>query len=305
MTLRMIAAGALSLVLIAPPRAAAQDSLAAARDLYASAAYDEALAALNQLKGAGRAGDDQRAIDQYRAFCLLALGRSAEAEEAIAAVVAAEPRYQPSAADVSPRVRAAFSEVRRRMLPGIIQRRYADAKNAFDRKDFAGASEMFQQVLDALNDPDVAAAAAQPPLSDIHTLALGFHDLAVNASAPPLPPPPPAAAVEAAPATAPPSEPQRDRIYTLADPNVIPPAIIRQWLPPFPGRTPVAVSGAALEVVIDETGSVQAAMMRIPVNGAYDSMAIAAARNWRFKPATVNGVPVKFRKIVQITFKTP
>ena len=33
-----------------------------------------------------RSPDESRTIEQYRAFCLLALGRSAEAEHAIAAV---------------------------------------------------------------------------------------------------------------------------------------------------------------------------------------------------------------------------
>ena len=119
----------------AVPAAAApsDDTLAAARDLYASAAYEDALAVLNRLRAPDGRPDEGRAIDQYRAFCLLALGRNAEAERAIEAVVAAEPMYHPSDADVSPRVRSAFSDVRRRMLPNIIQQKYAVAKAAYDR----------------------------------------------------------------------------------------------------------------------------------------------------------------------------
>jgi hypothetical protein len=30
-------------------------------------------------------------------------------------------------------------------------------------------------------------------------------------------------------------------------------------------------------------------------------MLLAAARDWKYKPATVEGVPVKFRKLIQIT----
>ena len=37
--------------------------------------------------------DDARAIDQYRAFCLLALGKATEAAQAIESVVAAQPSY--------------------------------------------------------------------------------------------------------------------------------------------------------------------------------------------------------------------
>jgi len=303
MTRKAVASFGIAIFLIVASGAAAQDSIAGARDLYASAAYDEALAALDRLRGTGRTADEARAIEQYRAFCLLALGRTNEAEQAIAAVVTAEPTYQPSNTDVSPRVRAAFSDVRRKMLPSIIQQRYAQGKNAFDKKDYASAAEAFQQVLSALADPDVAQAAMAPPLSDIHTLALGFHDLAVNAAAPPQPAVPAAAPEPDPPASPPPAEPTPGRIYGAADGNVVPPATLRQWLPSFPGRVPPTTGGGALEVVIDESGTVETAVMRTPVSGAYDSMAIAATRSWRYKPAMVNGVPVKFRKIIQINFK--
>ena len=107
-----------TLIALAPASGRAQDNdLAAARDLYTSAAYDDALAMLNRLRSANPAPMQSRAIEQYRAFCLLALGRATDAEQAIEAVVAAEPSYQPSDSDVSPRVRSAFTTVRRRMLP--------------------------------------------------------------------------------------------------------------------------------------------------------------------------------------------
>ncbi|HMB80996.1 MAG TPA: hypothetical protein VKI43_13055, partial [Vicinamibacterales bacterium] len=138
--------------------AGAQDAdLSAARDLYASAAYDDALTLLNRLRSADHPASQSRAIEQYRAFCLLALGRSADAEQAIEAVVAAEPSFQPGESDASPRIRSAFTSVRRRMLPSIIQARYAQAKASFDRKEFAAAADGFAQVLTAIGDPDVAA----------------------------------------------------------------------------------------------------------------------------------------------------
>ena len=88
--------------------ALAQDrDLNAARDLYASAAYDDALDMLNQLRSTEHPASQSRAIEQYRAFCLLALGRSADAEQAIEAMVAAEPTFQPGESDASPRVRSA------------------------------------------------------------------------------------------------------------------------------------------------------------------------------------------------------
>jgi TonB family protein len=56
----------------------------------------------------------------------------------------------------------------------------------------------------------------------------------------------------------------------------------------------------ALEVVIDESGNVVQAAMRGAVTPTYDRQVVQATQNWRYKPATVNGVPVKFRKMVQV-----
>jgi hypothetical protein len=43
--------------------------------------------------------------------------------------------------------------------------------------------------------------------------------------------------------------------------------------------------------------------MRSSVNQSYDRTVLNATRNWRYRPATINGAPVKFRKIIQITIK--
>jgi hypothetical protein len=282
-----------AIVLTAASVQAQDGELAAARDLYASAAYDDALAMLNRLRSSDHPPSQLRAIEQYRAFCLLALGRAADAEQAIEAVVTAEPSYNPSDSDASPRVRSAFTTVRRRMLPVIIQQKYGQAKAAFDRKEFAAAADGFGQVLAALDDPDVAAEAKQPPLSDLRMLVLGFAELSARAATPP-------PVQVAAP---PPSPPAPPRIYTAADSNVVPPGTISQVLPSFPGQAVVPRAGM-LDVVIDEAGAVESAVMRTSVTSTYDALVVAATNSWRFKPATVNGTPVKFRKIVQISIRT-
>jgi TonB family protein len=297
-----------SALLLAGARVGAQNNdLAAARELYASAAYDEALTLLDRLHASEHPASDSRAIEQYRAFCLLALGRSADAQKAIEAVVAADPSYHPTENEVAPRIRTMFTDVRRRMLPTIIQQKYAQAKAAFDRKEYAAAASGFSQVLVTLADSDVGADASRPPLSDIRTLAVGFEELAAKASTPPPLPSapavvqPPAVAAGAAPAaSAAPRAPAR--IYTAEDQNVIPPATLNQSLPAFRGVSPLQRVGR-LEVIIDETGAVESAVMSTSVTNAYDRLALAAARTWRYTPATVNGTPVKFRKIVQITVK--
>jgi hypothetical protein len=287
----------LAILLALSALAPAEDSLASARDLYASAAYEDALAVLNRLPQSNQPLEEARAVDQYRVLCLMALGRTAEAEHAIEAVIAGDPAFRP-AADVSPRVRATFSDVRRRVLPVIIQQTYSSGKAAFDRKDFAAAASAFTQMLVMMTDPDVEAAAGKPPLSDLRTLAAGFRDLAATAAPPPPPPPPP----PADPVPVAPPAPAVPRVYMASDLDVVPPIPLQQQLPAFPGQLTVARQGL-IDVLIDETGVVQTATMTQSVSRQYDGLAVAAARNWRYRPATLNGMPVKYRKAVQVSVK--
>ena len=289
---------ATTIVLAAARLLVAQDSINAARDLYTAAAYEDALALLDRLRASAHRADDSRFIDQYRAFCLLALGRAPEAERAIEAVVTISPLYRPSDTDASPRVRLAFRDVRRRILPGIIQQKYTDAKAAFDRKENGIARTGFRQVLELLNDADLATVSNRPPLSEIRTLALGFRDLsASSAQGVGQPVAPAARAVPAAPPP-PPVQPAAPRIYSLADPNVVPPLPVRESLAPL--ADVFGLRSGVLEIIIDETGSVESALIRSSVNPVYDRLVVATAKSWRYRPATLAGEPVKFRKAIQL-----
>jgi hypothetical protein len=304
-TRRLFASSLVCVSLLFASAASAQSELTRARDLYRAAAYDDALAVLNPLHGASETVNDGPIVEEYRALCLIALGRAAEAERAMEAAVIMEPAYHLSFDDTPPRVRAVFTDVRRRVLPGIIQQKYTDAKAAFDRKDSVAAAAGFKQVLDAIEDPDMAAAASAQPLASLRALALDFRKLSEAAAAPPAPPPPPAPnptpvapRVEAPPAPPRPIEP---RIYGPDDANVVPPTTVRQVLPPV-GQV-FAVRQGVVEVIIGETGVVESATMRSPVNPVYDRLVLSAAKTWRYQAAMLDGKPVKFRKIVQIDSK--
>jgi TonB family protein len=299
MQTRILVTASLVVALAAPASAQLRDGrenpLTAARDLYASARYDEALAVLNGLPSDAVASD-RKSIEQYRSLCLLALGRGAEAENAIAAVVSADPLFMPGEADASPRVRQAFSDVRQRLLPQIATTRYAAAKAAYDRKDYSLAETQFRNLLALLDDPQMNGR-----LSDLRTLASGFVDLSAAAAAPPPEPkkPEPTPPAAPAPASVAPKEPH---VWNADEPGVALPVALRQDIPRVP--TPIAAQArqrGLLEVVIDEQGRVTNLAMRLSIHPMYDPQLLAAAREWRYKPATVDGVPVKFRKVIQIT----
>jgi hypothetical protein len=292
---------AASMTHVALGQTPARDPLGAARDLYASARYDEALAVLNDLRPTDAPGatTDLKSIEQYRSLCLLALGRGSEAEAAIAAVVNADPSYQPGDAEASPRVRAAFSDVRKKLLPEIAATRYAEAKASFDRKEFARASVQFRQVLALLDDPDMGGRH-----SDLRTLVSGFLDLAIAATPPPPPEPPKPAAPSPAPAPQPqPQAPQpdRNRVYTVNDADVVPPVIIRQDIPRLtPMMKPQAKDHGIVEVVIDELGRVMSIAVRQSIMPMYDAELLTKGREWRYQPAMLNGQPVRYRKMIQL-----
>ncbi|HET9264624.1 MAG TPA: energy transducer TonB [Vicinamibacterales bacterium] len=289
-------------VALAAPAAAQENSLETARNLYASARYDEALLVLNGLRPGPDVTNDLKAIEQYRSLCLLALGRAEEAEAAISAVIAADPMYQPSEAEASPRVRAAFAEVRQRRLPDISRERYSSAKAAFDRKDFARSEQEFRELLQLIDDPDMGGR-----LADLRVLVEGFLDLSTAAAAPPPAPqsaepapasPPPAPPAAPAPAT---PEVQSDRVFGAEDNGVVPPVAIKQEVPRLPSTIASQTRERGLmEIVIDEQGRVTHIELRGRMHPVFDSQLIAAAKDWRYRPATFNGRAVKYRKLVQI-----
>jgi hypothetical protein len=302
MKTRMLVATAMVVALAAPASAQLRDGrdnpLIAARDLYASARYDEALAVLNGLQPTtDAAGSDRKSIEPDRSLCLLALGRGSEAESAIAAVINADPLFMPGEAEASPRVRAAFSDVRQRLLPEIASVRYAAAKLAYDRKDYASAEQQFRELLNILNDPLMGNR-----LNDLRTLAVGFVDLSAAAAAPPPEPKKPEVPVAPPPPPVERAEPKPMHVWTGDEPGVVVPVALRQDVP----RVPTAIASQVrerglLELLIDEQGRVASLTVRLSIHPMYDPLLLAAAREWRYRPATVDGVPVKFRKAIQVS----
>jgi hypothetical protein len=289
------------MILAAVTSSSAQESLTNARQLYASADYRSALTMLNALLTASPSPQERQSIELYRTLCLVAIGSTDEANKAIEAMVSRDPLYRPNMDEVPPRLRTVFSDARKRMLPALIQERYVIAKAAFDRGDMKIAADGFTQVLMALADPDIEAAAKQPPLSDLRVLASGFNDLTIRALAPP---PPPVVPVPA-PAPPPPVTVAREPIiYTQDDANVTPPVTVRQDLPQYPGRVLFDRAGV-LEVIIDTTGNVETATILESLEPLYNRLLLAAAKNWTYQPARLDGNPVKYRKRIQVSLTRP
>jgi hypothetical protein len=292
----IICASALLIAVAFPVTAYAADTdLSAARDLYVSASYDDALAMLSTLSNGSRSPDERQSIDLYRTLCFFALGKTADADHMIEAMLLRDPLYRAADEELSPRVETAFQTARRRILPFVIQQKYAEAKTAFDKQDWATASTGFAEVLKSLGDPDIALTAGTPPLSDLKTLAAGFKDLAVKSI-----PPPPAPKIVEVPK---PVRPVK-AVYSAEDRDVMPPVAVQQRVPKYPANVSRPMQGV-VQFVVDESGAVQAPTMPVSIDMSYDGMVISAAKRWQYQPATLEGKPVKYLKRLTISVAAP
>jgi tetratricopeptide (TPR) repeat protein len=290
----------LALLLLSAITVSGQESVEAAEALYASAAYDEALVVLQRLEQAAPTPGEMRVINQQRALCLLALGRTAEAEQAIAAVVNADPMFRPDAASTSPRVRTAFRDVRTKLIPELVAREYIEARRLYDDNAWPDAAAAFERVLSLATDADLTEDQ-KAALDDKRLLAEGFAKLA-HAAATPTPP----AAEPEAEAPAPPPAPVVDytTVFDGGSAGVVAPVTLRQDIPRWNHPSlPLPKATGTLDVIISPEGVIERATLTQPISAFYDRQLLEATRNWRYRPATLDGHTVRFRKLIRISFQ--
>jgi hypothetical protein len=275
---RFVVCGCLALIVCFSSSTAAQVSEVDYKSLYAAAEYDKALEVVSSL--------DSLEAQQYRALCLLALGRQADASAAIEALVNASPTFTPSADDAPPRFVEMVAKTRQKLLPTIARRVFNEGRQRYTTKQTDEAVTRFSLVLTLVSDPAFTDANAK---QDLETLAKGFIDLA-NAAAPP---PKPAVAAAPAPAPAPPAP-------KATPPKVTLPTAISQTVPPVPIDIANRITAKLLVVQIDQTGHVTGTTVKESAHPRYDRMVSLAARDWRYNPATRDGAPVPSEQVVTI-----
>lgn len=292
---RIVPLFVLALLALVPGVAFAQDTFSKAKGFYESAEYEEALNLLDTMKGKAGGSD----VAAYRVFCLVALGRNAEAKAAVTELVQTDPLFRPTESQVSPRLRTFFDEVRTPLLPDVARQRYGTAKSAFDQKSWQPAIAEFDRVIALLGE----IGASDRGASDLRTLAVGFRDLAKSAAEPPKPAvtePKPAAAVAPPPVPAKPAEPV---VYGAQHSDVKKPVAMSkpmpEWRPASQTEQKMIFEGA-LEFVVGEDGKVVSVRLLDSVHQSYDAALLKQAMNWTFKPATKNGAPVRYRYAVSI-----
>ena len=263
--------------------ARAQDSLKAVKDLYESAAYEDALTAVGKFDSTS---EPNLEAEQYRVFCLVALGRMDEADKAVETLLMARPEYRPDAAQASPRIQTLFSQVRRRIGPALVKRYYQQGRAAMERKDREEAVAQFEAMLRVANDSDVRSEAT---VSELRELGSGFLELS-----------------RALPAKSKLAEPTPAPAAPRAS-VIVPPVVISQRLPAW---VPDPVSRAtefrgAVRVQISAEGKVVGAEILKSVHPAYDQSLLRAARGWLYEPAKKDGVAIPSEKTVEVAVAPP
>jgi TonB family protein len=282
--------------------AAQDDPLKTARDLYASAAYAEALAELARVESAASTSATSpttaRDTDAYRTFCLVALGRTAEAQAVAESLVRRDPMLSIGQfPDAAPRIATMFASVQRRVLPQLIKDEYRVARAAAVEKAPEAESRLrhIRQLLDTAERID----AWDETLADVRLIVDGFLELAHTAE------PRNAAGEATAAAAAPePPSPPAPLVASSTDAGVVAPIAVFQPQPNIPPAVLNLVrqlhGTSKIDLLINEEGTVEEVTVKQPVSPAYDKLIVAAARKWRYKPALKDGVPIKFVSTVVI-----
>jgi hypothetical protein len=289
----------------------AQDLLSTAKDQYASAAYEDALATLGRVES-DSSPDVARQVDEYRTFCLFALGRTREAEALVESIVRKDPLARLLASDASPRLEAMFNDIRKRVLPSLIRDRFRLARSEVEQQNLAGAEPLLLDARLLIAEAN-RMGVADPSLGDLSVLVDGFLQLIrttkeVSATAPPAATPAvvdvAAAPVSLTPPRVAPPAPQSPKVYSIEDAGVIPPVALEQSMPALTWEMKrIARSFKAsgvLSVLIDETGHVVEARINQSMNPALDGLILNTARQWKYVPAKKDGVPVRYLKMLTL-----
>ena len=267
----------------AVPQLASAIDIDRVRALYGAAAYEEALAAMPAVNGESVGTD----LEQYRALCLLALGREKEAVATVERLVRDNPMYVPSASDTSPRMQSIFTSARSKLVPQIAKQAYAEAKGAYEAKNRDAAHAAFKRTIELIESlPDAEKAL----LADLRLLAGEFLTLSAPPPAP-APPPPPAPTSTASNRS---GKPEAEFVGPVAVREQLP-----AWVPPNSAAARTEYIGL-LRIQIAADGRVTTAEIVRGSHPAYDIAAVTAAKRWLYKPATRGGQPVPSSKEIQV-----
>jgi hypothetical protein len=90
-------------------------------------------------------------------------------------------------------------------------------------------------------------------------------------------------------------------VFSAADEAVAPPTLVSPKLKTPLERKEGAEDLSTIDLVISDAGNVESVKLASPVRDYREAMMLSAVKAWRFKPATIDGLPVRYRLRIYIS----
>ena len=100
-------------------------------------------------------------------------------------------------------------------------------------------------------------------------------------------------------ATMPPDPLLASALFDSSDVNVTPPVTLRLRVPTLADPASSETVGV-VEAIVSATGEVEKVKLLSPPESIHQSMILSAIKTWRFRPATKDGQPVRYRQLIPV-----
>jgi protein TonB len=244
--------------------------------LYYNGEYEQTIEVLSQLELDDLTEGQRLECFKYRAFSYIALGDTENAQSDLKSLLSTDPNHRFDPEMVSPKLIEQLDSARRELVKEL----FAQGKAAYYDTDYDSAIRLMDRIL---------------RLDSEYELALEYRQLSV----------------ERADLTAR-LEPEEERTQAEADPNqvyqlssdITAPVLIDRVTPRYPSiDARIGREGrVVILVVVEKDGTVSSTKVLRSVSNTMDDAAVDAVKKWLYRPASLDGRPVRVSLVVGIDF---
>ena len=90
-------------------------------------------------------------------------------------------------------------------------------------------------------------------------------------------------------------------VFSAKDAGVTPPALVSPRVNMSLGQNEAADDLSTIDLVVSDAGHVESVKLASPVRDYREAMMLSAVKAWRFKPASIDGLPVRYQLRIQIS----
>jgi protein TonB len=246
--------------------------------LYYNGEYEQTIEALSQLELDDLTEGQRLECYKYRAFSYIALGDTENAQSDLKSLLSTDPNHRFDPEMVSPKLIEQLDSARKELMKEL----FARGKAAYYDKDYDSAIRLMDRIL---------------RLDSEYELALEYRQLSVERADLTARLEPEGAGGESE------ADSDPNRIYQLTS-EITAPVLIDRVTPRYPtvdarlrreGRVIILT-------VVEKDGAVGSTKVLRSVSDSIDNAAVEAVKKWLYRPASLNGRPVRVSLVVSIDF---